>query len=367
MYEAYYGFSQRPFQLTPNPQWFFASKLHKRALAYLQYGLSQGEGFIVITGDVGTGKTTIANQLLARLDPQQIVARQIVTSRLEPDDLLRMIASVFQLTVRESNKAAYLEAIANYLTLLHQQQKRALLLVDEAQNLPLASIEELRMLSNFQIGGKPLLQSFLLGQNELNSIIQAAEMEQFRQRIIASSNLSALSEEDTQAYVEYRIIQAGVQRPLLAANCYPLVQQFTNGIPRKINNLLDRSLLYGFLEEKTLLEADDIHQVIAEIRGEVAQQSPLPPATTSMAAAQLDFTKPTQTMPQPQVNPYQAMLQELSGLLDSSLEHKIKMAKELDTLLNQQHQQMLQQEQRQHHQPNHAVQSSTSEPKNKGS
>jgi type II secretory pathway predicted ATPase ExeA len=153
MYESYYGFHERPFQLTPNPQWFFASKLHKRALAYLQYGLSQGEGFIVITGDVGTGKTTIANQLLARLD-QQIVARQIVTSRLGPDDLLRMIASVFSLSVKDNNKTAYIEAISHYLTLLHSQNKRALLLVDEAQNLPLESIEELRMLSNFQIAGK---------------------------------------------------------------------------------------------------------------------------------------------------------------------------------------------------------------------
>jgi general secretion pathway protein A len=346
MYEAYYGFSQRPFQLTPNPQWFFASKLHKRALAYLQYGLSQGEGFIVITGDVGTGKTTIANQLLARLDPQQIVARQIVTSRLEPDDLLRMIASIFQLNVREQNKAAYLEAISTYLTTLHQQNKRALLLVDEAQNLPLESIEELRMLSNFQIAGKPLLQSFLLGQNELNAIIQSVHMEQFRQRIIASSNLTALTEEDTQAYVEYRILQAGVSRQLIAPECYAFIQAFTAGIPRKINNLLDRTLLYGFLEEKTVLTADDIQQVIAEIRGEIAQQTPLP----VLVEAKSEQSAPVSQVLAPPANPYQAMLQELSGLLDSSLEHKIKMAKELDSLLNQQHQQMWRQEQR-HMQP----------------
>jgi general secretion pathway protein A len=363
MYEAYYGFSQRPFQLTPNPQWFFASKLHKRALAYLQYGLSQGEGFIVITGDVGTGKTTIANQLLARLDPQQIVARQIVTSRLGPDDLLRMIASVFQLTVRESNKAAYLEAISNYLTLLHQQNKRALLLVDEAQNLPLESIEELRMLSNFQLAGKPLLQSFLLGQNELNAIIQSVHMEQFRQRIIASSNLTALTEEDTQAYVEYRIEQAGVHRPLIAADGYPVIQQFTSGIPRKINNLLDRTLLYGFLEEKTLLSAIDIQQVIAEIRGEVAQQTPLPELVEQAPQPSSPASQP-QT---PTANPYQAMLQELSGLLDSSLEHKIKMAKELDSLLNQQHQQMWRQEQKQLHPTTEQQPSPTPNKENKGS
>jgi len=344
MYESYYGFHERPFQLTPNPQWFFASKLHKRALAYLQYGLSQGEGFIVITGDIGTGKTTIANQLLARLD-QQIVARQIVTSRLGPDDLLRMIASVFSLTVKDNNKTAYIEAISNYLTLLHNQQKRALLLVDEAQNLPLESIEELRMLSNFQLGGKPLLQSFLLGQNELNAIIQSPHMEQFRQRIIASSNLSALSEEDCQAYIEYRIKQAGVDRPLLDQSCFADIFQFTNGIPRKINNLLDRILLYGFLEEKTLLQQADVAEVIAEISGEVAQRQPTQPmsgSTTALQSTVAPVTAPTiEPVMTTTANPYHAMLAELSGLLDSSLEHKIKMAKELDTLLNQQHQQVM--------------------------
>lgn len=346
MYESYYGFHERPFQLTPNPQWFFASKLHKRALAYLQYGLSQGEGFIVITGDVGTGKTTIANQLLARLD-QQIVARQIVTSRLGPDDLLRMIASVFNLAVKDNNKTAYIEAISHYLTQLHSQQKRALLLVDEAQNLPLESIEELRMLSNFQIAGKPLLQSFLLGQNELNAIIQSPHMEQFRQRIIASSNLSSLSEEDCQAYIEYRIKQAGVSRPLLDQSCFAGIFRFTNGIPRKINNLLDRILLFGYLEDKTLLDHTDVAEVIAEISGEVAQRQPAQPAAIETAAVPVVAPpSPPTVATEPQAaaataNPYHAMLAELSGLLDSSLEHKIKMAKELDTLLNQQHQQVM--------------------------
>ncbi|RVU37622.1 DUF2075 domain-containing protein [Rheinheimera riviphila] len=344
MYESYYGFHERPFQLTPNPQWFFASKLHKRALAYLQYGLSQGEGFIVITGDVGTGKTTIANQLLARLD-QQIVARQIVTSRLGPDDLLRMIASVFSLSVKDNNKTAYIEAISHYLTLLHGQNKRALLLVDEAQNLPLESIEELRMLSNFQIAGKPLLQSFLLGQNELNAIIQSPHMEQFRQRIIASSNLSSLSEEDCQAYIEYRIKQAGVSRPLLDQSCFGSVYRFTNGIPRKINNLMDRILLFGYLEDKTLLLQADVEEVITEISGEVAQRQPtqtIPIQAAPVAVMTTTVTAPAEAATQATpANPYHAMLAELSGLLDSSLEHKIKMAKELDTLLNQQHQQVM--------------------------
>lgn len=344
MYEAYYGLKDRPFQLTPSPQCFFASKLHKRALAYLQYGLSQGEGFIVITGDVGTGKTTIANQLLAKLDPQQIVARQIVTSKLAPDDLLRMICSVFQLTVKDHSKAAYLEAISHYLQLLAQQRKRALLLVDEAQNLPLESIEELRMLSNFQLAGKPLLQSFLLGQNELNAVIQSPHMEQFRQRIIASSNLSALSIEDCQAYVEYRIQNNGGKPGLLQESCFSLIHQYTQGVPRKINTLMDRVLLYGYLEEIQIFTPYEIQQVIQEISGEVANLAAPVKAATSQVSQVADpvVSEPDTHATQP-ANPYHAMLSELSGLLDNSLQQKIRMAQQLDELLNQQQKQMLQQ------------------------
>lgn len=324
MYEKYFGFKERPFQLTPSPNWFYASKLHKRALAYLQYGLSQGEGFIVITGDVGTGKTTIANQLLSQLSQDEIIAKQIVTSKLEPDDLIRMIASCFNLVVTEHTKASYLDAIYNYLKRLHSQHRRALLLVDEAQNLPLASIEELRMLSNFQINGKPLIQSFLLGQNELNAIIQAPNMEQFRQRIIASSNLSAFQLEDTRAYIQYRLQQAGGTLNLLTDDCYSLIQNYSRGIPRKINTVMDRVLLFGYLEECTQINADNVAAVLEEIAQEVAN---LRPQTEVQPEAKVGAAiKPA------------SMLNELTGLIDGELEQKLKLVKELDALLKRQQQ-----------------------------
>lgn len=321
MYEKYYGFRERPFQLTPNHNWFYASKLHKRALAYLQYGLSQGEGFIVITGDVGTGKTTIANQLLSQLNQDEIIAKQIVTSKLEPDDLIRMIASCFNLVVTDHSKASYLDAIYSYLKRLHAQHRRALLLVDEAQNLPLASIEELRMLSNFQLNGKPLLQSFLLGQNELNAIVQAPDMEQFRQRIIASSNLSAFQLEDTKAYIQYRLHQAGGDLQLLQNGCYELIQQHSRGIPRKINTMMDRILLFGYLEECAAINVDHVSTVLEEISQEIANQAPATAhsATSSVSALTSQDAR-----------------KELSLMLDSELEQKIKMAKELDALLKRQ-------------------------------
>jgi general secretion pathway protein A len=327
MYEKYYGFRDRPFQLTPSPNWFYASKLHKRALAYLQYGLSQGEGFIVITGDIGTGKTTIASQLLSQLNQDEIIAKQIVTSKLEPDDLIRMIASCFNLVVTEHSKASYLDAIYAFLKRLHAQHRRALLLVDEAQNLPLASIEELRMLSNFQFDGKPLLQSFLLGQNELNTIIQAPDMEQFRQRIIASSNLSAFQLEDTTAYIHYRLKQAGGSTTLLSEPCYELIQQYSRGIPRKINSIMDRVLLFGYLEECPVIDQNSVQTVLDEISQEIANQ---PPSTAS-AAAGMNISS-TQTSA--------SVLRELSALLDNELEQKLKMAKELDALLKRQQQRL---------------------------
>jgi hypothetical protein len=171
-------------------------------------------------------------------------------------------------------------------------------------------------------------------------------MEQFRQRIIASSNLSSLSEEDCQAYIEYRIKQAGVSRPLLDQSCFGSIYRFTNGIPRKINNLLDRILLFGYLEDKTLLQQADVEEVITEISGEVAQRQPTQSLPVHTAPVSVTPVPPTVSPAEPALNatpanPYHAMLAELSGLLDSSLEHKIKMAKELDTLLNQQHQQVM--------------------------
>ena len=208
MYESYYGLNSKPFQLTPDPEFFFASKWHKRAMSYLQYGLSQAEGFIVITGGIGTGKTTVANSLLEEIE-DDIAAAQIVTPKLSPDELVKMVASKFDIPTEGRSKADILKALELFLYDLNKAGRRALLLVDEAQNLPLETIEELRMLSNFQLNGKPLIQSFLLGQEELQPILRAPNMEQFRQRIVASCHLAPLSLEECKEYIEYRLHHAG--------------------------------------------------------------------------------------------------------------------------------------------------------------
>ncbi len=250
MYTDYYNFSAKPFQLSPDPRFFFGSRAHNRALAYLRYGLSQGEGFIVITGGIGTGKTTLVKSLFQELDPNQVVAAQLVTTQLEADELLRSVVASFGLPYEEASKATLLKHFEDFLRDQATQGRRVLLVVDEAQNLPPTSLEELRMLSNFQIGETPLLQSFLLGQEEFRHTLQDSGMEQLRQRVIASGHLTPFNEEETQNYVEHRLRVVGWDgwQPAFAKDAFRIIHRFTQGIPRLINVFCDRLLLYGFLE-----------------------------------------------------------------------------------------------------------------------
>lgn len=251
MYIGYYGFSAKPFQLSPDPKFFFGSSGHSRALAYLRYGLSQGEGFIVITGGIGTGKTTLVKSLFSELDSSRVVAAQLVTTQLEADDLLRSVVAAFGLPYEGLSKAVLLKHFENFLLVQAQHQRRVLLVVDEAQNLPVRSLEELRMLSNFQIAETPLLQSFLLGQQEFRQTLQDPSMEQLRQRVIASCHLNPLSSEEIRPYIEHRLQVVGWRGdlPCFSETAYAAIYRYTQGIPRRVNVFCDRLLLYGFLEE----------------------------------------------------------------------------------------------------------------------
>ena len=177
MYEAFYHLQTKPFQLSPDPRFFFSSRGHRRAVAYLVYGAHQGEGFIVITGEIGAGKTMLAATLAQKLAPKNLVLAHVVNTRLGPDDLVRMVAAAFGLPQHDS-KAVLLDRVKEFLLACNQQGRRALLIVDEAQNLPSMSVEELRMLSNFVQANRPLLQTFLLGQPEFRRTLQGPDMEQ---------------------------------------------------------------------------------------------------------------------------------------------------------------------------------------------
>ena len=206
MYEQFYGFTARPFQLTPDPKFYFESVSHKKAMSYLGYGLGQGEGFIVITGEVGAGKSTLVAQLMERIDPAALTMAQVVTSALDGAEIVHVVAQAFGLSVEGHDKAGALGAIERFLQDEARAGRRCLLVVDECQNLDLAALEELRMLSNFQLGSHPLLQSLLLGQPEFRrTLAHHPGLEQLRQRIIASHHLEALYENEVAAYIRHRL------------------------------------------------------------------------------------------------------------------------------------------------------------------
>lgn len=288
MYEAFYKLTGNPFQLNPDPAFYFASTGHQRAFAYLEYGVIQGEGFIVITGEIGAGKTMLVRSLIERLDPVKVVAAQLVSTQLGAEDVIRAVATAFGLRTRYEDKARLLAEVEAHLMALVVARKRPLLLVDEAQNLSWGALEELRMLSNFQQGA---LQSFLIGQPELRGIIRSPDAMQLRQRIIASYHLGPLDRDETQAYIEHRLKRVGWTRhPEFDAEAFRLIHDYSGGIPRRVNTLCSRLMLAGVLGELNIFGAAEVAAVIREINDETGEDAllrkPTPPSLDTNATAQ---------------------------------------------------------------------------------
>ncbi len=272
MYDAYYKLSSKPFQLSPDPRFFFGSQGHKRALAYLRYGVSQGEGFIIITGGIGTGKTMLVRTLFRELRSENIVAGQLVTTQIEADDMLRMVAATFGLAHEGMAKATLLRNLEIFFRARHQEGKRVLLVVDEVQNLPVQSLEELRMLSNFEVGGRSLLQSFLLGQEEFRDILQSEALEQLRQRVIAAHHLAPLAADETKGYIVHRLETAGWKDdPHFTEDAFVEIHKRTEGVPRRVNTLCDRLFLYGYLEELHQFDSKAVATVADEVEAETVR------------------------------------------------------------------------------------------------
>lgn len=286
MYEAYYGLSSKPFQLNPDPSFYFGSKQHRRAKAYLEYGVQRNEGFIVITGEIGAGKTTIVRGLLASLDPEKVVSAHLVTTQLDAEDTLRLVGAAFGVRVKDLSKADVLMALEAYLVSQTGLGKRCLLIVDEAQNLTPRAVEELRMLSNFQFGQQALLQTFLIGQPEFRAILQSPTMQQLRQRVTATCHIGPLDQEETQGYIDHRLQCAGsTGRPGFDASAYAAIFGASGGIPRRVNLICDRLLLLGYLANKDSFCVDDVNEVTGEIHDEAT--APTPAASQDVSKGQV--------------------------------------------------------------------------------
>lgn len=269
MYESFYGLTNKPFQLNPDPSFYYGSKQHRRATAYLEYGLHQNEGFIVVTGEVGAGKTTIVRGLLDKLNSAKVVAAQLVSTQLDAEDTLRMVAAAFGVNTRNFGKSDILLALEAFLVDVTQQGKRCLLIVDEAQNLTPHAVEELRMLSNFQFETHALLQSFLIGQPEFRGIMQSPHMQQLRQRVIAACHIGPMDQDETQGYIAHRLKCAGYTGdPLFDVDACEAIYRASGGIPRRINSLCDRLLLSGFLAGKKDFSLAEVEEVAKELNEE---------------------------------------------------------------------------------------------------
>jgi general secretion pathway protein A len=278
MYEAFFGLQTKPFELVPNPRFLFLSQSHRKALSYLRYGLQERAGFILLTGEVGSGKTTIIRDLVGSLTGETRLAL-VFNTRVTPEQLIAMINEEFGLAVDGKDKVALLRELNDFLIAAHSRGGQPVVIIDEAQNLSAEALEEVRLLSNLEADSFKLLQIILVGQPELKGIIAQESLRQLRQRIGINCHIEPLSREEAQAYVYHRLETAGNRD---AVNFYPgtfeILYNFSQGIPRLINVFCDFILLAAFVEETRDLSLELVEEVIGDVAWEQSQLAPAPAA-----------------------------------------------------------------------------------------
>jgi putative secretion ATPase (PEP-CTERM system associated) len=335
MYDDYYGLTGRPFQLTPDPKFWFDTATHRKAMAYLGYGLSQGEGFVVITGDPGAGKTTLMGHLLGEIDRELMNVIKIVSTQLRPDDLLRLVCAGLSIDATGFAKASMLAAIEKGLHTVARSGKRTLLVVDEAQALPIESLEELRMLSNFQAGGYPLLQIFLLGQPEFRERLQDRRLEQLRQRVIAMHHLDVMDADEVEPYLIHRLSCVGWRgKPRFTNDAVAAMYRWSGGSPRRLNQLASRVLLFGAIEQIETFGAEELAAVIADLNNDTP--APAPSATRAEPPYELSEVAPMamgSPAPPPPAEPWPIASEAPAPAADPALGKRIA---ELETHIKEQ-------------------------------
>lgn len=263
MYESHFGLTAKPFSLVPNPEILFLSKNHENALTYLEYGLSEKVGFILLTGEIGAGKTTLIRYMLNKMESQIDIA-VIFNTNFTSDQMFRRILSEFEVPCDTTDKERHLQLLYQFLIDRYAQGRHVLLIVDEAQNLSDDALEDIRMLSNLQTDDRILLQIMLVGQPELKSRLDMPDFRQLAQRIAVNYHITPLDEEQTRHYIGYRIHKAGGEPNLFAPEAINMIFAHSGGIPRSINLMCDTALVYGFAENLERIDTAVIEKVVKD-------------------------------------------------------------------------------------------------------
>jgi len=263
MYTKFYGLSKKPFSLIPDPSFLFLSAKHKKALTTLQYGLVSQAGFTVITGEIGSGKTTLVRSLLDKLRGECEVGL-ITNTHSAFGDLLTWVLAAFNIESSASNKAERYQAFVNFITEKSKEKQRVVLIVDEAQNMDIQTLEELRLLSNINVTQEIMLQLVLVGQPELVDKLNKPELVQFSQRISIEYHLMPLSYEETEQYIHYRLKVAGSEDTIFHPSACAALYYYSGGVPRLINNLGDLALVFAFAADKKKINWKVIVDVVSE-------------------------------------------------------------------------------------------------------
>jgi len=274
MYADYFGLQEASFSITPDPHYLYLSQRHREALAHLLYGAGGNGGFVQLTGEVGTGKTTICRAFMEQI-PEQVDLALILNPALTVVELLQTICQEFHipLAADETSRMLLVDKLNNYLLGAHARGRRPVLMIDEAQNLSPEVLEQLRLLTNLETSKHKLLQIFLIGQPELQEMLQRKDLRQLAQRITARYHLTPLNEGETRDYIRHRLAVAGVERPLFNQAALRQIHKLTDGVPRRINMLCDRALLGAFATHRHIVDRSVVNQAAAELEG---AQQPVP-------------------------------------------------------------------------------------------
>jgi len=278
MYTAHFGLKAAPFSITPDPQYLYLSVRHREALAHLLYGVNEGPGFVLLTGEVGTGKTTLCRSLIEQL-PESVDVALLLNPRLSPIELLATLFDELRISYdpQQYTLKDYIDTLNSYLLTAHTVGRRTVLILDEAQNLSIEVLEQVRLLTNLETSNQKLLQIILVGQPELNKLIKRNNLRQLAQRITARYHLLPLSSKDTQAYINHRLAISGAKSPIFMNAATRLVYRYSGGVPRLINIICDRALLGGYVNNENQINSQIVHKAVQEVRGESisSRRSPL--------------------------------------------------------------------------------------------